>query len=325
MQYHHIRGCSEFLLNHTGDSVISARTMDYNILVNAEVLVMPRKRHFISSLSNNDPMMQWTSKYGFVATNVLHSLELTDGLNEKGLSVAQLWLDDTEYADSNHAQKNKSITIVDLPTWILGNFATVEEVINAIKNITVIGKAGIEDPDTILPVHIVIHDKDKRSAVIEFVEGKAKIYKKYASVLTNWPAFPEQIKHLKKCRNNKNIKAWALSVTGDTSSSANRLNLIHMLNHFVAKSENSREAILNALHILNRVTVVNGEHPSYTHYQTIRDHKNLVYYVVDNKNMNLRGLDMKQLDFSTERQITYFTIANESWFLPVNSELKPFY
>ena len=93
------RGCSNFLLNNSSNSVISARTMDYNIQIQAEVVVIPRGERFVSSLSLGDDYMHWTSKYGFVGTNVLHSLEFTDGLNEKGLSVATLWLEDTKYLE----------------------------------------------------------------------------------------------------------------------------------------------------------------------------------------------------------------------------------
>ncbi|MFA6502326.1 MAG: linear amide C-N hydrolase, partial [Parachlamydiales bacterium] len=200
-QFFSIRGCSDFLLNNSGSSVISARTMDYDIKINAEVVVIPREKQFISSLSPDDHYMKWISKYGFVGTNVLHSLELTDGLNEKGLSVSTLWLDESTYPKTFNLPKEKAITIVDLPSLILGCFANVEEVINGLKDIVVLGKAGIEAPETILPIHLAIHDCNKKSIVIEFVNGRIQIYENAVSVLTNSPPYPEQIKNLKKFQN----------------------------------------------------------------------------------------------------------------------------
>lgn len=72
------------------------------------------------------------------------------------------------------------------------------------------------------------------------------------------------------------------------------------------------------------VTLVNGElQETYTQYQIIRDHINLIYYITNSNNMNLRAIQMKQLDFSREK-ILYASIENDYWFLPSNNTLKQF-
>jgi penicillin V acylase-like amidase (Ntn superfamily) len=49
-----------------------------------------------------------------------------DGLNEKGLSIGTLWLDETEYPTP--ASTDNALSIQDVGEWVLGNFATVAEV-----------------------------------------------------------------------------------------------------------------------------------------------------------------------------------------------------
>lgn len=54
-----------------------------------------------------------------------------------------------------------------------------------------------------------------------------------------------------------------------------------------------------------------------------RYHQNLVYYVVDDENMNLRALDMKKLDVEPGAKQLAMSIAADNWFVPANGELKP--
>jgi choloylglycine hydrolase len=316
--------CSDFLLNNSGSSVVSARTMDFGIPLQADVVVVPRGEKCVSALSPTDTYMQWTSKYGFVGTNVAHLPAFTDGLNEKGLSVGTLWLAATKYPEAAKLPPDKTIQITDVAHWILGCFATVDEVKAGLKKVIVTGLPMKEMKNMLFPLHLAIHDRNKRSIVVEFVGEKMQIYDNPYNVMTNDPPFPDQIKNLAKYRNLTNTHEGMLGLPGD-SFPPSRFARIYTLNRFVTKSNNARDAINNANHILNRVTLVNGEvKESITEYGLIRDHKNLVYYVVDDENMNLRALDMKKLDFSPKTKKLALSIAADNWFVPANGELKPY-
>lgn len=76
--------CSDFLLNNSGDSIVSARTMDFGIPLQAEVVVVPRGEKCVSALSLEDTYLHWTSKYGFVGTNVATCLPSPTALTKKG-------------------------------------------------------------------------------------------------------------------------------------------------------------------------------------------------------------------------------------------------
>jgi len=316
--------CSDFLLNNSGSQVVSARTMDFGLPLQAQVVVVPRGEKCVSALSPTDTYMQWTSKYGFVGTNVAHLPAYTDGLNEKGLSVGTLWLTATKYPDVSKVSRDKVIQIGDVAHWILGSFATVDEVKQALTKVVVTGVPYKQMNNMLLPLHLAIHDRNKKSMVVEFVGGKWQIYDNPYNVMTNDPVFPEQIKNLEKYKKLTNTRDGMLGLPGD-SFPPSRFVRIYILNKFVARSNNTRDAVNNANHILNRVTLVNGERiGNITEYGLIRDHKNLVYYVVDDENMNIRGLDMKKLDFSPGAKRLALSIAADKWFVPANGELRPY-
>jgi choloylglycine hydrolase len=316
--------CSDFLLNNSGSSVISSRTMDFGIPLQADVVVMPRGEKCVSAISPTDTYMQWTSKYGFVGTNVAHLPAFTDGLNEKGLSVGTLWLTATKYPDVSKLPREKVIHIGDVAHWILGSFATVDEVKKGLQNVTVTGAPVKEMDNMLLPLHLAIHDRDKKRLVVEFVGETMQIYDNPYNVMTNDPPFPEQIKNLDNYKNLTNTHEGILGLPGD-SFPPSRFVRIYTLNRFVQKSKNTREAVNNANHILNRVTLVNEETAGRsTEYGLIRDHKNLVYYVIDDENMNLRAIDLKKLNFRAGAKKMAMPIAADNWFILSNRKLKPF-
>src|SRR3989338_94198 len=316
--------CSDFLLNNSGSSAVSARSMDFAIPLQAEVLVIPRGEKFQSALSPAQTYMKWTSRYGFVGTNAGHQYGFTDGLNEKGLSIGTLWLAATKYPDAAKLPPEKTIQITDVAHWILGSFATVDEVKAGLKKVIVTGSPVKEMNNITFPLHLSIHDRNKKSLVVEFVGEKMQIYDNPYNVMTNDPPFPEQVKNLAQYGKLTNTRGGIVGLPGD-SSPPSRFARLYTLNKFVQKSKNTRAAVNNANHILNRVTIVNGEIGNdITEYGLIRDHKNLVYYVIDDENMNLRALDLKKLDFSPGAKTLAMSIAADKWFVPANSELKGF-
>lgn len=316
--------CSDFLLNNSGSQVVSARSMDFGIPLQAQVVVMPRGEACVSSLSPTDNYLKWTSKYGFVGTNVARLPAFSDGLNEKGLSVGTLWLAGTKYPDTAKVPRDKVIQVGDVVRWILGSFATVDEVKKGLKSVTVAGAPVQEMKNMYFPLHLAIHDRNKKSIVVEFVGGTMNIYDNPHNVVTNDPPFPDQLKNLEKYKKLTNTREGMRGLPGDSMPDS-RFVRIYTLNKFVERSKNAREAVNNANHILNRVTLVNGERVgNITEYGLIRDHKNLVYYVIDDENMNLRAIDLKKLDFKPGAKKLATDIANDNWFVPANGELKPF-
>jgi len=84
----------------------------------------------------------------------------------------------------------------EVGSWILENFASVEEVKANIGNIVVPGVVfggwGFA-PEA----HYIVHDAAGKSIVIEYVGGKLNVYDNPLGVITNSPAFDWHMTNLR--------------------------------------------------------------------------------------------------------------------------------
>lgn len=156
-------------------------------------------------------MSSTTLKYGFLAIESLASpgmddeltrtlsqvTVVTDGMNEKGLTLATQSLYRSEYPMWDEQSLNQNKTLVwtlRLAGWLLGNFANVTEVEQAMQATdVVVSNLGLPRA---AGFHWSIADAHGNSIVLEFQQGKPKIYKNTVGVMTNDPFFPWQVENL---------------------------------------------------------------------------------------------------------------------------------
>merc|ERR1712048_923375 len=156
-------------------------------------------------------MSSTTLKYGFLAiesraspgmddelTRALAQVTVvTDGMNEKGLTLGTQTLYRSEYPTWDEQSLNQNKTLVWTPRlagWLLGNFANVTEAEQALQSTDVIvSNLGLPRE---AGFHWSIADAQGNSIVLEFQEGKPRIYKNTVGVMTNDPFFPWQVENL---------------------------------------------------------------------------------------------------------------------------------
>merc|ERR1712151_1216985 len=151
-----------------------------------------------------------TLQYGFVAfenqfglfTQNNHEVQVnytiaTDGMNEKGLTIATQSLYRSEYPIWDEQSLNLNKTLVWTPRlagWPLGSFENVTEVEHAMQATdVVVSNLGLPRE---LGFHWSIADAQGNSIVLEFQHGKPKIYRNTVGVMTNDPFFPWQVENL---------------------------------------------------------------------------------------------------------------------------------
>jgi choloylglycine hydrolase len=259
--------------------------MDFNIDLKSDLKVVPRGLQVTSNAPDGKKGLSWTTKYGFVGVNMLDYDKFKDGLNEKGLGIGMLWLEATEYPKP--ISPENALSIQDAGTWLLGNFATVDEVKTALKNVTIWGEIS-EEIQMAPPIHIAVHDAQGKNLVIEFVKGETKIYDNPNSVLVNDPTLDWHLTNYAAIKDHR-LDA-GVSPAGVYSPA--RFVALSRMREDLYKPKANREALEFAMMMIGRVNILPGEGmnvsnetpnmlmqygPSdYTQWNVVRDHKNNV-------------------------------------------------
>ncbi len=189
--------CTRVMWVAGDNQVFVGRTQDWTERANSAFRVYPRGIKRTGAVAENPH--EWTSKYGSVVLSAYDS-GTHEGVNEKGLSAHALYLA-VEAAFGERDPKLEAIGVMQWVQYYLDNHATVAEAVEAQKSF------AFQIEPLILPngyptlVHISLSDKSGDSAVIEYIDGKAKIYHdKRFTVMTNEPTYDKQIENLKQYR-----------------------------------------------------------------------------------------------------------------------------
>lgn len=150
--------CTTFVLRK-GNSIIFGRNLDW---YSGTGLAMVNSRNLekIALVNPSEKAVKWISKFGSVTFNQIGRELPFGGINESGLVVEHMTLDETVYPSKDNRY------VIGAFQWIqfqLDNYSTIEEVINSDTFLR------IEDSSKI---HFLICDRFGNSAVLEFLNGK---------------------------------------------------------------------------------------------------------------------------------------------------------
>jgi penicillin V acylase-like amidase (Ntn superfamily) len=151
--------CSTFVLGQ-GDVLLFGRNWDFYTSTGLIVTNM-RGISKTALILPPDTPAQWVSKYGSVTFNQIGREFPYGGMNEAGLVVEIMWLDETKYPEPS------GLPAVNEVQWIqyqLDNCGTVAEVIENSKAVR-IGQSWSR-------IHYLVCDKSGAAAAIEYLDGK---------------------------------------------------------------------------------------------------------------------------------------------------------
>lgn len=314
-----VAACTDFVVSSTDGSMVEGRTMEWAEDLKSQIVLHPRGENRTSNAPDGKSGISWKSKYGFLGVNG-YGLDITlDGMNEKGLSMSALWLPGSEYQNVVSGQENKALCVLDIGTWVLGNFATVTEAESAITKVIVWAESREELGGAKPTLHIALHDPQGQNAVIEFVDGQQKIYENPNGVLTNAPTFDWHITNLRnyiqvsaQTPAQREFKGTVLSppgngggflgIPGDWTPPSRFVRATAML-AFACPADDAPAAVNLAQHVLNAVDIplgdvrVDNAHHDYTQWAVIKDMASNVFYYRSYDDLTLRAIDLKRLDF----------------------------
>jgi len=315
--------CTDVRLIATDGSVLTVRTMEFAADLQSEAVIVPRGHKFVSPGPKVNGLT-WTSKYGYVYMNAYGQPAATDGLNEKGLGFGALYLPgETEYETVSAGDENRALSNIQFGAWVLGNFASVDEVRDALGSVRVWGEF-VPQLGSFSPLHFAIHDASGKSLVVEYVGGQMHAYDNTVGVLTNSPTYDWHMQNLRNYVNLTAVNSAPVKIGKITYAGTGQGSGLHGLpgdptppSRFVMaaataflsdKPKDATDALVLAEHLIDRVDIPKGfvrdyadggkPQGDYTQWTVFRDHANTVYFWRSYEDSALKGLDLKTVDFS---------------------------
>ena len=159
--------CTGITLKSKDGTTIVARTIEWGgSNLNSQYVVVPRGYTERSYTPNGVDGMTFTARYGYVGLAVEQKEFIAEGLNEVGLSAGLFYFPKYgEYEKYNAAVRDKSISDLQLVSWLLGECSNVEEVKEAVKKVHVINI----DPRA-STVHWRFAEPSGRQLVLEIIQ-----------------------------------------------------------------------------------------------------------------------------------------------------------
>ncbi|HIK44367.1 MAG TPA: choloylglycine hydrolase family protein [Leptolyngbyaceae cyanobacterium M65_K2018_010] len=331
--------CTGIRLKAEDGSVVHARTMEFAIDIHSDVIVVPRGYQRTGTTPDGKAGLKWGAKYASVGANGLGLPLIVDGLNERGLAVGLFYFPTTAgYMSYSASDAGKTLAPWEMGSWILDNFATVEEVKANVSKVVV--------PDVVFegwgfspPVHYVVHDAAGNSIVIEYVGGNLNVHDNPLGVMSNSPTFDW---HMTNLRNYVNFSltnvppvqlgtvkllpfgqgSGMLGLPGDFTPPSRFVRAV-AFSQSVLPSNTGNDAVLQAFHILNNFDIPKGaareaekdEHGNiladYTIWTSANDLKAKRFYFRTYENSQIRMVDLTSMNLNARDIKTISMKGNE--------------
>jgi penicillin V acylase-like amidase (Ntn superfamily) len=265
-----VLACTTFCLKDRGE-VLFGKNYDWMI---GDGLVFVNKRGVAKTAAEETNPAKWVSKYGSVTFNQYGWENPSGGMNEAGLVIELMWLDETQYpkADGRPA--------VDVLEWIqyqLDTSATVAEVIQSSEKIRI---------DSAVKLHYLVNDKAGNTTTIEFLDGQL-VARHGAnlpvSTLTN-DTYDKSLSYAKttaaeKASGNGSLQRFARAAQKTAD--------------FDKQLKAGADAVNYAFEILSNVA-----QPGYTQWSIVYDQKRGRIYFRTKQNPQIRFVEFSAFDYA---------------------------
>jgi choloylglycine hydrolase len=266
--------CTTFFISNDNTKVFG-RNYDFQI---GKGLVIVNKKN-IEKESNKDKngnSVKWTSKFGSVTFNQYGREYPTGGMNEAGLVVELMWLDGSEYPESD---SRPAVSTLQWIQYQLDNAKSVKEVIESDTKIR-IGKNDV-------PLHYLVADKNGSTAVIEFSQGKMK-YRTAEDmpfkVLTN-DFYDVSVEYLAKFKE--------FGGSGEISNSPRSLERFAKTCKLIKEYDGKEDAVDYSFGVLKNIS-----QPGATQWSIVYDLKNSKIYFRTLTSPEIKSVLFSELDFN---------------------------
>lgn len=288
------------------DGCVLGRTMDYEVPLNYNVLYLPRNYNFCNDLMGN-PLY---SKYKMLGVCFNNKDPLKDGVNEHGLVGITNAFSGFNLYDSEVREGKLNISSLDYFTYALGNYRSVEELVEDLPNIHMATK-NYKGESVIAPdFHFMFADSSKRCVIIEPENKKLICYENPYNVMTNSPGFKSHIRRLKKLLDPDRLEDFnsVKNLPGGFDPTSRFIKAFYLTKMHV-KPNNYREALAYSYNILSAMALPNGfirnkkfNYNTYTRYICLYDSKHKLLTVRTDTNPMVYELSFEDIKEEDKRQ-----------------------
>lgn len=300
--------CSRVLWT-TKQANVVGRNMDWFEDTKTNLWVFPRGIERDGLTGKNT--LRWASKYGSVVAS-MYDIGTTDGMNEKGLVVNELWLAESDYGKRDDSLPGLSLGL--WPQYYLDNFATVKEAVRFTETMpfqVVTGAVGTSGRTG--ATHLALADKSGDSAIIEYINGKPRIWRgKQTKVMTNSPTFDKQLENLKQYQGfggDKYLPGSGLAADRFVRATYYSSNL--------PPPRTERQAVGNIWSVMHNVAAPFGTRPtpnspnlSATQWIVVADMTHDIYYYGSTMSPTVFWVDLKKLDLKKGAPVLKLDVVN---------------
>lgn len=292
---------------------VSARNMDWFEDMGTDLWMFPRGIQRTGLSESDDNPLHWTSRYGSIAASV-YGIATADGVNEAGLGMHMLWLDEADYGQRDTALPGLCVSLWG--QFFLDNFATVAESVQYMNehpfHVVTISFSSAECTAT---VHLQLEDSTGDIAVLEYVEGNLSIFHDRSyQVMTNSPVFEKQIENLKQYKDF----GGDADLPGTSDAADRFVRAAYYMKH-LRTPKSTLEAIAGAISVARNVAqpFVDLSRPhadtSPTLWRTVIDHTNLTYYFESTMSPYLTWVDASTLSFAEGSPVMRLPLSDDIW------------
>lgn len=260
--------CTSFLQLAKDGTHMFARTMDWHELESGPVFA-PRNYVWAEDFDGRSV----TNKYAIIGVGrgKEHAIDMSDGVNEWGLSVQKLTFRNGTYLYDEARPGTEQLAPYELPFYLMGNFKSVDDILEHLDEISLMSGKNAVVPYGYPELHYAATDLTGRCVIIEPTVQPMNVIENPLGVVTNAFNFAHQVEQLGgyvNLRTDLDIaapsKVAAQSGTGSFAGKKVPTSAYTPTGRFIRAAyykektdqpANEEEAVISSWHLLNSVTV----------------------------------------------------------------------
>lgn len=328
--------CTSLTITNQSNHHFLGRTMDFGFQLEGRPVVIPRNYTWNLTLDG-----EHRTKYGFVGTGRnLGEYFLADGVNEKGLAVAELYFLNEAHYHSQEKEEKVNLAPHELIMWLLSQIESITELRERIDEINLVD-AEVPLFGFLPPLHFIVTDKTGETVVLESDSGELEIKENPVGVMTNSPDFGWHLKNLNNYLGiqptnfpNKTINGFELKPFGQGSGTlglpggytsperfvrAAYLRALTTTGNTVSEALNAIFKILGIMTIPKGVNIKDDGSSDYTQYRAVFDVTDLTYYFSPYDSQEIFTISLDE-DLLNKKEPTEFAYATEFKLTSLNEK-----